>query len=130
MQLPILQSRMKVLIAIGSVLALASACMANDPPYVEGTVWVSNAPPRPVYEERPASPGVEFIWIEGYHRWDGAAYQWVPGRWERRPNPHAKWSRGKWKHSDRGWYWQEGRWRGGDDDHDQGNGHGRRPDRH
>lgn len=130
MQLPILQSRLPVLVVVGTVLALTSACVGNDPPFVEGTVVVSNAPPPRVYEVRPASPGVDFIWIEGYHRWDGAAYQWVPGHWEHRPRPHARWKNGKWKHSDRGWYWQDGRWEGGDDDHDQGHGRGRRPDRH
>lgn len=125
MQLPILTYRLPLLVTVSAVVILTSACVGNPPPDMGGVVWVSTAPPPRIHEERPYRPGPEFVWIEGYHQWNGASYVWVAGHWERPPRPHAKWHRGRWSHGDRGWYWVDGRWRGGDDDdHDEGHGHG------
>lgn len=110
MKLPMLQTCRPSALFGGALLTLTLACV--PPEVVGGTVWVSSRPPRPVYERRPPSPGVMFVWIEGYHRWGGSSYEWVPGHWERRPHAHARWHKGKW-HRDRrrGWYWVEGHWR-------------------
>lgn len=88
------------------------ACAPLPPPGA-GVVWVRVGPPPPRREvviERDR-PGPEFIWISGYYRWDGGAYGWVPGRWERRPHTRAAWVPGRWYHEHRGWYWVEGHWR-------------------
>jgi|ERR1041385_232952 hypothetical protein len=118
---------LRVAVPCAALLVLGSACVGNPPADVSGVIWVSTAPPRPIHEVRPYRPGPEYFWIEGYHRWTGAEYEWVPGHWEQRPRPHAKWNRGRWYHGDRGWYWVDGRWQGGDDDDhdDHGRGHGR-----
>ncbi len=108
-----------------ALLVPAAGCVGNPPPAVEGTIWVSTAPPHPIHEVRPYRPGPEFIWIEGYHRWTGADYVWVAGHWERPPHPRARWERGRWYHADQGWYWVDGRWRDRDDDRGHGHGHGR-----
>jgi|SRR5580658_3836140 hypothetical protein len=41
-------------------------------------VVVRVAPPHPLVEERVIAPGPGYVWIAGYHRWDGAAYVWTP----------------------------------------------------
>lgn len=74
-------------------------------------IYIPVPPPPPIVEVRPAVPGPRHIWIEGYHRWDGRAYVWVPGHWERRPRAHSVWVRGHYVHGRRGWYWVPGHWR-------------------
>jgi WXXGXW repeat (2 copies) len=49
--------------------------------------------------------------INGYHRWDGSAYVWAPGRWEMPPRPHAHWVAHHWVHRNGGWVMVEGHWR-------------------
>jgi hypothetical protein len=88
------------------LLAGAAGCAATS-----GRVYVRMGPPARVVELRSVAPGAGFVWIEGYHRWDGRAYYWVPGRWERAPRARAVWAPGHWAQDRRGWYWVEGRWR-------------------
>jgi len=74
-------------------------------------VVVRIAPPRPVIERRTRPPGREYVWIPGYHRYEGNAYAWVPGRWDRPPRRHAHWVRHHWVHERGGWVLVEGHWR-------------------
>jgi WXXGXW repeat (2 copies) len=78
---------------------------------VAAQVVVRVAPPPAVVETRPAIPGKGYIWTPGYHRWNGTAYVWAPGRWVLPPRPHAAWVPGHWKHAHGGWVWIEGHWR-------------------
>jgi len=89
-------------------LTLSIACLLPPPP---GAVFVRVRPPAATVEVRGVAPGPEFVWIEGFHRWDGERYVWVAGRWERRPHTSAVWVPGRWRHHDRGWYWVEGHWK-------------------
>jgi hypothetical protein len=57
------------------------------------------------------APGPDFVWIRGYHVWNGNAYHWQSGRWERRPHSNASWVDGKWNHTSKGWYWRDGHWK-------------------
>src|SRR5580698_1451559 len=111
---------MKKTVAVASILlgssSLALGCAVhgeasvNAPPppqvVVEGQVGaqaqaggqvevvVQGAPPPlppPQIEVQPAPPGVEFVWVGGYHRWDGHSYVWVHGRYEHRPHASAQW---------------------------------------
>jgi hypothetical protein len=59
-------------------------------------VVVKVAPPATVVETRGIAPGVGYVWIPGYHRWDGAHYVWVGGRWEMPPHPHDRWVAHRW----------------------------------
>ena len=77
-------------------------------------VYVRIGPPTPVVEVRSVAPGPGYIWVPGYHRWDGAAYVWVPGAWAVPPPSHHyhAWAPGHWAHhSHHGYYWVEGHWR-------------------
>jgi hypothetical protein len=98
-------------LVLGAVMAGGALLTAACPPPPHGVVFVRTGPPPAVAEVRVAAPGPEFVWIPGYHRWDGAAYAWVGGRWERPPHAHAAWVGGRWKHHHNGWYWEEGRWK-------------------
>lgn len=74
-------------------------------------VLVSIAPPGVVVEKRGRAPGRDYVWVNGYHRWDGKAYHWEPGRWERPPRPHARWEQHRWVHRKGGYVFVEGHWR-------------------
>ena len=87
---------------LGIGLGMASA---------QAEVVVSIRPPAAVVERRTLAPSRRHVWIAGYHRWDGRAYVWVPGRWEERPRAHAVWVRPRWVHRRHGWVFVEGRWR-------------------
>ena len=67
-------------------------------------------PPPPQVEVIPVSPGPEFVWIGGYHRWNGRAYVWVGGRYERRPHHHARYVPAHWGMRGRVHVWVGGRW--------------------
>jgi hypothetical protein len=99
---------------------------ASPPPQqvaAQGQVWVQPqgevvvegdppAPPPPQTEVVPASPGAEFTWVGGYHRYDGANhhYVWVGGRYEHRPHPGAQWKAAHWEPHGRQHVWVEGNW--------------------
>jgi len=75
-------------------------------------IYVNVAPPAPIVDVRPPVPGPGYVWVSGYHRWDGGSYVWVPGRWDTPPRRHARWVEGRWRHhGHHGYYWEEGRWR-------------------
>lgn len=74
-------------------------------------VVVRIGPPRAVFERRGPRPGPGYVWIGGYHRWDGNAYAWSPGRWEQPPRPRARWVEHRWRHRRGGYVLVEGHWR-------------------
>jgi hypothetical protein len=74
-------------------------------------VYAPGPPPPAVAESITVSPGTGYVWIPGFHRWDGNAYVWVPGRWENRPAGRRAWVPGHWNHDRHGYYWVEGHWR-------------------
>jgi len=94
----------------GTLLTLVMAGCAPSPP--PGVVYVRTAPPAAVSEVRVVAPGPEFVWVPGYHRWDGGSYVWVGGTWQRPPHAHAAWVSGRWvEHRGHGWYWVDGHWK-------------------
>ena len=74
-------------------------------------VVVRVGPPRAVVEHRSVRPSPRHVWIGGYHRYDGHAYVWEPGRWEVPPREHAVWVAPRWEHRNGGYVFVEGRWR-------------------
>ena len=74
-------------------------------------VVIRVAPPRAIVEHRGPAPGRDYVWINGYHRWDGHAYVWAPGRWERPPRARARWVSHRYVRRNGGWVFEEGHWR-------------------
>jgi hypothetical protein len=93
---------------LSATLAASTACASAAP---RGRVYVRVGPPAPIVERRIVAPGRGYVWIPGYHTWDGRAYVWRPGRWDRPPRARARWVPARWYHDRRGWYLIEGHWR-------------------
>jgi len=73
-------------------------------------IVVRIGPPPPVHERRPPPPDRGYVWIAGYHRYEGDHYAWTPGRWDRPPQGHQRWVAHKWVHRGDHWEMQEGHW--------------------
>lgn len=91
-------------VVLGAALCLADPAQAQR-------IYVRVPPPPVQVEVRPAVPDRHHVWVGGYHRWDGHAYVWVPGRWDRPPHARTVWVSGHWSHHRRGWHWVPGHWR-------------------
>jgi hypothetical protein len=74
-------------------------------------VYVRIGPPAPVVQVRAVAPGPRYVWAGGYHRWNGRAYVWVPGRWVVPPRHRSVWIPPHWSRDRRGWYFVGGHWR-------------------
>lgn len=74
-------------------------------------IVVRIAPPHAVVERRGVAPSRRHVWVTGYHRWDGRAYVWEPGRWEVPPRARARWVPAHWVRRSGGWVLVEGHWR-------------------
>jgi hypothetical protein len=98
----------KIVLAVLFALTLT---MAMVPVASQAQVAIRIGPPAPIVEERGVPPEPGFVWIDGYHRWDGDHYVWVHGHWERPPHPHAHWVAHRWEHQHGEWVLVEGHWR-------------------
>ena len=98
---------MKKHILIAASVIFLSVAAAN------AQVVVRIGPPPPVREVVPVPPPEhrDWVWVGGFHRWDGAHYVWVPGHYMEPPHPHARWVPGHWDHHHEGYVWVEGHWR-------------------
>lgn len=74
-------------------------------------VVVRIGPPHAVVERRGRAPGPGYVWISGYHNWDGNRHIWVPGRWDRPPHARGRWEQHRWVRRNGGWVLVEGHWR-------------------
>jgi hypothetical protein len=74
-------------------------------------VVVRIGPPPPIYEYRGAPPDRGYVWISGYHRYEGDHYVWTPGRWERPPHEGQRWVAHRWRHRGDHYEMEEGHWR-------------------
>jgi hypothetical protein len=77
----------------------------------QAQIVVKVQPPRAVVERRGTRPSREHVWVGGYHRWDGKAYAWQPGRWEAPPRRRARWVAPRWQRRRDGYVFSEGHWR-------------------
>jgi len=74
-------------------------------------VVIRVAPPVAVVENRGTPPSRDHVWVSGYHRWDGNAYQWNAGSWQMPPKPHQRWVAHHYVHRNGGYVLVEGHWR-------------------
>jgi hypothetical protein len=92
--------------------ATAAVLLATGAANAQIVVRIGPPPPRPV-EVVPAPPRAhrDYVWVGGYHRWDGHRYVWVGGRYMRPSHPGAVWVPGEWRGERGGNVWHEGYWR-------------------
>jgi hypothetical protein len=74
-------------------------------------VMIRVGPPAPIVERRGPPPDRGYVWIAGYHRYEGGQYVWTPGRWDRPPHPGQRWAAHRWEHRGDHWVLVEGHWR-------------------
>jgi len=75
-------------------------------------VRIGPPPPRhvEVVPERPRAHA-DYVWVPGYHRWDGHRYVWVAGAYRRPPHRGAVWVAGDWHEERGGHVWHAGYWK-------------------
>jgi hypothetical protein len=97
----------QVLTAVAGLVLTASAAVAG----AQLVVRIGPPPERPREEVPPPPPEHrDWAWHNGYHRWDGHGYVWVPGHYEQPPYRHAHWVEGHWGPGRGGYVWHEGHW--------------------
>ena len=69
------------------------------------------APPPPIVERPGQPPGARYVWIPGYHRWNGTRYVWVAGHYVIPPRAGAVWVPPHYSQRSGGYVFVEGRWR-------------------
>jgi hypothetical protein len=74
-------------------------------------VIIKIGPPVAIVEHPGPVPHPGWIWTPGYHRWDGARYVWVPGRYQHPPRPGAVWVPHTYVQRGGGYVFVEGHWR-------------------
>ena len=75
------------------------------------TVYIKKAPPVKKTEIKTPKPGNNFVWVEGYWKWNPKRdkYVWNPGFWKK-IEPGKRWQNGHWKRAPKGWIWVKGYW--------------------
>ncbi|HLH37002.1 MAG TPA: hypothetical protein VKX41_20180 [Alloacidobacterium sp.] len=92
-----------------ALVGILVCALASIPSFAQVVVRVA---PPPVVVERPGPPPRPgYVWVGGYHRWDGYRYVWVPGHYVLPPRPRAVWVPGHWVERRGGWVFVEGHWR-------------------
>jgi hypothetical protein len=104
-----LEDRIPVKKTILAVLLALSLAPAVSMAQVGITVRVG--PPAPIVEHYGPPPHPGYVWIAGYHRWDGNRYVWVHGYYAQPPHPGAVWVPHRWEHRHGGYVLVEGHWR-------------------
>jgi outer membrane lipoprotein SlyB len=78
--------------------------------YSQQSPVVQEAPPAAPPETYVASPGPEYVWVDGQWIWNGR-WVWMGGHWVYPPYRSAVWVHGYWVRGPYGWHWVPGRWR-------------------
>jgi hypothetical protein len=95
---------------IGSILFAGGVALA-----AAGCVATVTTPypvvPAPRVEVIPTAPSTTVVWEPGHWQWNGATYEWVPGRYvERAAIVGTQWVNGHWENRGGGWVWVPGHW--------------------
>ncbi len=104
---------MEVKISVKKIVLAAAACSLSGScgRIGAGRSRVRVAPPAPIVEVHDHPPHPGWVWVDGYHRWDGHRYVWVHGYWAHPPHPGAVWVAHHWEQRSGGWVLVEGHWR-------------------
>jgi hypothetical protein len=99
------------------LLTLAGSLASAAPvtPLLAGfsvNVVVDAPPPPPRAEVIVASPGPDYIWVNGYWGGEPGHYVWIAGHWDRPPHAHMRWVAPHWDRDHDGHYHMaRGEWR-------------------
>jgi len=95
----------KTLIALLLTIILLGGCARK-------TVYIKIAPPERKTEIRTENPGIKYIWVKGYWKWNRNRnnYKWIPGHWVKKREGKI-WIAGSWERTRRGWIWVESYWK-------------------
>lgn len=91
-------STLAVLLLFTSALYSAEVVVRTAPPAPQSMAVIGRA------------PGPKYVWIGGYHRWNGSRYIWVAGRWIVPPRAGAVWIAPRWIPRNGGYVFIAGRW--------------------
>jgi hypothetical protein len=97
---------MKTKWLIGTALCAA----VSLPAFSQIGFYIGTTPPPLRYEVRPAPPGPDFVWVNGYWAWRDGRYVWIPGHWDRPPYAGAYWVHPHYDRYERGWVYRDGYW--------------------
>jgi hypothetical protein len=96
-------SSMKTIIQLGFAIILGFTFAGCS-----GGMVITSRPDTPYYD-RPASPGPDYVWIDGDWEWLGGRYVYHNGYWGH-PRGGRAWVSGNWEQHGNGWRWHKGRW--------------------
>lgn len=106
--------------AAGGVAGAAVGHQQDKREYGSGNVYssenqivVQNPPLAPTsqpYEQIPAKPYPNAVWIPGHYTYNGATYVWESGRWEQPPGGMTAWIPPAWQPSAGGYVYVRGHW--------------------
>jgi hypothetical protein len=74
---------------------------------------VQAPPPSPTsqpYEQVPARPDNQSVWIPGHYTYTGSGYVWEAGRWEIPPAGMTSWTPPAWQPQGSGYVYVRGHW--------------------
>ena len=74
-------------------------------------VVIRIGPPAPIHENPGPPPQPGYVWVSGYHQYQGDHYVWVGGHYDRPPHPGAHWVAHRWVRVHDHWELREGHWR-------------------
>jgi uncharacterized protein YcfJ len=84
---------------------------ANNSGSTTTEVVTSAPPPPPAETVVVASPGPDYVWMDGEWVWSSGRWIWIGGHWGYPPHPHVVWVSGGWDRGPHGWYRRPGYWR-------------------
>jgi YXWGXW repeat-containing protein len=91
-----------------ALVALLSACVAEENAPPPRAVVVNGPPPAPVHETRPQPPSPSATWVAGYWHWSGMQYTWIPGHWE--DGQRGTWHAPSYSFHDGTYFYEPGGW--------------------
>jgi hypothetical protein len=93
--------RVALLAVVASIMSVAS----------QAQVAIRIGPPPPVVEHYGPPPRPGWVWVAGFHRWDGARYVWAPGHYAAPPRPGVRWVPDGYSRRGGRYYYRHGYWR-------------------
>lgn len=102
-----------VLTTLPITAAMMSGCYVgtSPPPPPPVDAYNDPPPPPPPQNEPPPPPAPEGqVWVAGEQHWNGHAYEWQQGHYERPPRANARHVGGHWEQRGRQKTWVDAHW--------------------